>query len=410
MTWQRNYVTLTSGERVRYTLTFRPEADAYYVRFRSPDGRRVAKSTGEMKKPQAIEAAHRVILEVYGQVAPSSETVTWEAAKSKLEEAMKADGKRPKTIAGYLETLDKLIGTFPRALGPSDITDRMAGDFKTKYATGRFTRKRKVREGEQASTHARKAKSLDSRVRTLKATFGWFLDLRLVDANPFEKVSLPELDRHEVKYVRADDISSFFNWLEERYPGWRMPNLFFSVKAATACRLEDICHLRSDQLQDGRLVFTADITKNRSERYAILPPDLYGELDAYKGKTYLWEGYPPELAAANKAKGFPTHRQSLEFSPRRLYLWVVQFMQVYQKETGRHLSSHDFRKAAFTRAAEKGVNTKRAAAAFDVTAETMLRYYTATEKKQTADEVLGELAEDLLPHRNGGKGDNSKPA
>ena len=29
--------------------------------------------------------------------------------------------------------------------------------------------------------------------------------------------------------------------------------------------------------------------------------------------------------------------------------------------------------------------------AFDVTAETMLRYYTATEKKRTSDEVLNEM-------------------
>lgn len=35
-------------------------------------------------------------------------------------------------------------------------------------------------------------------------------------------------------------------------------------------------------------------------------------------------------------------------------------------------------------------------AAFDVTAETMLRYYTATEQKKTSDEVLGGLADMLL--------------
>lgn len=72
-------------------------------------------------------------------------------------------------------------------------------------------------------------------------------------------------------------------------------------------------------------------------------------------------------------------------------------MQEYQKQTGKDFSSHDFRKAAFTRAAEKDIHPKRAATAFDVTAETMLRYYTATEKKKTADEVLGDLADDLLP-------------
>jgi hypothetical protein len=72
-------------------------------------------------------------------------------------------------------------------------------------------------------------------------------------------------------------------------------------------------------------------------------------------------------------------------------------MQAYQKATGNDLSSHDFRKAAFTRAAEKDIHPKRAATAFDVTAETMLRYYTATDKKKTADEVLGGLVDDLRP-------------
>lgn len=70
----------------------------------------------------------------------------------------------------------------------------------------------------------------------------------------------------------------------------------------------------------------------------------------------------------------------------RKALWVMQLMGNYQRETGRSLRSHDFRRAAFTRAA-----------AFDVTPETMLPYYTAMEKKKTSDEALGELADDLLP-------------
>jgi hypothetical protein len=43
------------------------------------------------------------------------------------------------------------------------------------------------------------------------------------------------------------------------------------------------------------------------------------------------------------------------------------------------------------------IHPKRAAAAFDVTPETMLRYCTATEKKKTSDEVLDQLADKLLP-------------
>ena len=159
-------------------------------------------------------------------------------------------------------------------------------------------------------------------------------------------------------------MGQFFDGLNARYPDWSMPRLFFTVEAVTGCRLEDVCSLRSDQLQDGRLVFAADQTKNRSERYAILPADLYAELDAYKGKMYLWETYPAELIDANAAKGYPTHRQKAEFTVHRLYLWVLQLMGTYQRATGHHLSSHDFRRAAFTRAAEKDIHPETSGSRF----------------------------------------------
>jgi hypothetical protein len=50
---------------------------------------------------------------------------------------------------------------------------------------------------------------------------------------------------------------------------------------------------------------------------------------------------------------------------------------------------------------------------FDVTAETMRRYYTANEKKATADQVLGGLAARLLPGKKEGgqeKGLTDEPA
>jgi integrase len=398
MGWQRNYVVLPTGERIRYSLHKRPESPVYLVRFRSPKGGRPERSTGCGKKPAAIEEAHRIIFEEFQYSASPVDTMSWDDAKQALKEAMLADGKRLRTVYGYLETLNRVIEIFPSS-GPGDITEGMAADFKTRYGRGKTISKKRVKPGEKAPMRVRRAETLDSRLRTLKAAFGWFKRLRLVGSNPFEGVVLPELDRHEVKYVRQEDVCAFFDWLGQRYPGWNMPRLFFTVKAVTGCRLEDVCSLRSVQLQDGRLVFAADQTKNRSERYAILPTDLYSELDAYKGVTYLWESYPAELVEANAAKGYPTHRQKAEFTVHRLYLWVLQMMGTYQKATGHHLSSHDFRRAAFTRAAEKDVHPKRAAVAFDVTPETMLRYYTATEKKKTADDVLSGLADDLMPQR-----------
>ncbi len=139
MAWQRNYVTLKTCERIRYSLIQRPDSGIYNVRFKGPDRKWKERSTGATKRYDAIDPAHRIILEEYEQIAPTSEAVAWLTAKEKLSAAMTADGKRPKTIKGYVETLDKLIALFPLAKGPADISDRTAADFKTKYATGRFT-------------------------------------------------------------------------------------------------------------------------------------------------------------------------------------------------------------------------------------------------------------------------------
>ncbi len=394
MAWQRNYVTLKSGEHIRYAFFDNPNSPVYWVRFKGKDARYARLSTGQAKKVDAIEAAHRLIREHYEDIPPTSDRVSWIVARDKLKAAMMADNKRPKTIKGYEETLDRLMQMFPLAKGPADISYQMAEDFKRKYAGGTFTRK-PAKAGEMAPAYTRAAKSLDSRIRTLKAIFGWFKQLHLVNVNPFANVAQPEMDRHEVKYVKQDDLADFLAWLAERYPGWRMPHLFFIVKALTACRLQDICDLHSVQLREGRLVFEADQTKNRSERSAILPADIYAELDAYKGETFLWERYPAELRV--HAKGAARHYVREDFSTPRLYSWIVALLRDYQKQTGKDLTSHDFRKAAFTRAAEADIHPKRAAVAFDVTAETMLKYYTASEKKRTADEVLSELQTRLMP-------------
>lgn len=397
MSWQQNFVILRNGQRIRYALFEKEDRPGYYVRFKGKDGRYMKPSTGHSRKADAIDAAHQIILDHYEEVAPTLEFVTWAVAKEKLTQAMLADNKRPKTIKGYIETLNRLIEMFPLMRGPGDISEYVASEFKVKYANGKFSRQPKKRDDDIVAEYARATKSLDSRLRTLKAVFRWFVDMRLMNKNPFENVEQPEMDKHEVKYVKQEDLIDFLTWLDGRYTGWRMPQLFFTVKALTGCRLEDICNLGSEQLREGRLVFEADQTKNRSERYAILPAEVYAELDAYKGKTYLWERYPAELKVF--VRGTSKHNVIETFATRRLYTWIVALLRDYQKQTGKDLSSHDFRKAAFTRAAEADIHPKRAAVAFDVTAETMLRYYTATEKKRTADEVLSELQGKLMPRK-----------
>jgi hypothetical protein len=99
-------VVLTTGQHVRYSIYQRPGFDAYFIRFRGPDQtRRIERSTGYVRKVDAIGAAHQIILEAFGQAAPISERMPWEEARKKLEAAMLADGKRPRTVKEYLKSL-----------------------------------------------------------------------------------------------------------------------------------------------------------------------------------------------------------------------------------------------------------------------------------------------------------------
>src|SRR5580693_3631056 len=105
-TWQRNYVTLNTGERIRYTLFQRSGSNVYLVRFKHQGLRE--RSTSRIRKADAIEEAHRIILEEYGQVQSPLETVSWDVSREKLKEAMETDGKHPRTIKEYLKTLKRL--------------------------------------------------------------------------------------------------------------------------------------------------------------------------------------------------------------------------------------------------------------------------------------------------------------
>src|SRR5262249_42877158 len=173
MAWQRNYVVLKTGERVRYSFVLRGASDVYRVRFKGEQGKLVELSTGCTGKVDAIGEAHRLILEHYAQRAPAAERMPWEEARKKLQEAMLAGGKRPRTVSEYLKSLKYLAAMFPLAKGPADVTDRMAGDFKTKYATGRTVRKKNLKQGEQAPAYERRPQTLGSQLRMLKAAFTW---------------------------------------------------------------------------------------------------------------------------------------------------------------------------------------------------------------------------------------------
>jgi integrase len=222
----------------------------------------------------------------------------------------------------------------------------------------------------------------------------WFMDdMNIVAGNPWQDVEPPKADKLAVRYATDELIEPFYQWIAERFGEWVFPKLFLSAKAYTGCRLMDLCALKSAQLRHGRLVFHADLTKGRKERAVPLPDDLFAALEAFKGETWLWENYLPTLKALIQAKGWPTHQFKDEFSPQRLYYWVETLFADYRKAFPDRpvLTTHRFRKRAFTMAWQAGVDARRASIAYGCNVDTLMKHYVSMDEQQVTDDVFAQV-------------------
>lgn len=324
------------------------------------DGRRREKWTGAARKPDAVAAVHRLILEEYRQVAPSAGTVPWEAAQGQLH----ARGLR-----SAAQDALRLPGDAREAEGPVP-TGPLAGRRDGPHGRGLQAGVRRRDVHPQADTqgggghpaYARKGKSLDTRLRTRRAMSNHFLTMSppLVGSNPFAGVTPPKLDL-DVKYVTRADEGSVFAWLGACHEAWGMPKLFFQGQCPDGLPPRRPA-LAPVVRPAGRQAGVPGRGGLAPEGPLRLAPRRRGRrVGAVQGAEVAVGVLPGLLRAATVRLGFPVNRTNPEFSPRRLDLWVVRTMRTYQKQTGKVFSSHDFRKAAFTRTAEKDLHPKRVA-------------------------------------------------
>ena len=206
--------------------------------------------------------------------------------------------------------------SFPASRGPGDITPKLAKEFKAEYLDRQYTRRKakpvppptqpgqgkrrgpKPKPRPEPVAHTRKPRTLEARIRKLRVIWGrWFIkELEYLTDNPWGAVALPKLEKLSPRYLKADEITAFFNWMSARWQGWRLPILFFTVKSFLGNRILELCCLRSEQLQEGRIVFPADEVKGRKERKALLPPDVYTELKAAGGTDVRVGSFPGATA------------------------------------------------------------------------------------------------------------------
>jgi integrase len=369
---------------VGYTVKLFGEPESYCVFFRTPDGRRVRRDTNQTRVAAAVEAARSIIEEEYTPRAAKSEDVTWDDAIERLKARLATSGNRASTLGYYLKLIRSLRAKYGKLDGPGEVTAGLAAEWRDKIMSTPGKRKK------LPSAHY-----VAGMVNGLSALWQkWFVDdLKIVEANPWQEVEAPKADKLPVKFATDEMIEHFYGWVGERFGDWEFPRLFLSTKAYAGCRLMDLCSLKAGQVRNWRLVFPADVTKGRKERAVPLPAELFKALEAFKGETWLWENYLPGLREAIKAKGWPGHQLNMEFAPKRLYFWIETLFSEYQKANKDLpvLTTHMFRKRAFTMAWRAGVDARRASIAYGCNVDTLLKHYVLMDEQQVTDDVFAQM-------------------
>ena len=401
---------LSDGRRVRFSIKSRPGDPFYFVCFRSPQQQRLERSTKETSQKRAVEAAESLIRQEYEPraVVPA---VTWDEAEVALEERMRANNNKRRTIDDYLDTLRVLRHVFPTTRGPGDITPALAKEFKSAYQTQQYRRRkaraprvwtgrgRKPKPATEPTSYNRVARTVASRLNKLRVIWSkWFItELEFCRENPWEEVAPPKLDRLAPRYLTAEEVAAFFAWLIERWENWRLPILFFTVKGFLGNRIRELCALRTEQLREGRVVFAADATKGRKEHCAILPPEVFAELKAQAGPIWVWEHFPDQLRQHLDARGKPSHKVNPEFCADRLKWWIQDELADYNAAhtEQQRIKAHDFRRKAMTEAWKLGIPLEKAAIAFGCNPTTMRQHYIALNETEVADEVLQAIAKSM---------------
>jgi hypothetical protein len=111
------------------------------------------------------------------------------------------------------------------------------------------------------------------------------------------------------------------------------------------------------------------------------------------------------LKAALAAKNFPTHQLKDEFSVQRLYYWVETLFADYRKAFPDRppLTSHMFRKRAFTMAWNAGVDVQHASIAYGCNVDTLMRHYVALDEQQVTNAVFAKMHGDKATVAKGKK-------
>lgn len=337
---------------------------------------------------EALRKAAQAVLKWYQPtIPPDPKTATWETAMEKLAEH---SGLRERAWEVYTSILSVFRSIIPESKCPSDVTVETAKKFRKLYATTPFTRSKK----EDGPKYKRSAKTVENSIRRLSGLWEK-LKPEYVSTNPWEHIDRPTVPEKKPTVPTEDDVDQFFKWLDAKYPEWSLPRLFVEVKALSGCRLNDLCQIRSEQLDPvlHLLRINPDQDKTHKERIIPLPEDLTRKLNEIKGEVYLWERY---LEDSKKYRPGTITKKRETFEPCLMYHAMQSIFREYAQSGGK-LRSHGLRKRAITLMAMATQNVDQTAAAIGVSAQTARKHYLDAKRAFDGQELLKKMADVLRP-------------
>jgi integrase len=215
--------------------------------------------------------------------------------------------------------------------------------------------------------------------------------------NPWKTVRKPMTDKQVKPVPTEDQTAHFFAWVKSRYPKWESLHALLELKAFSSCRTGDICELRSDQIQAGRVVWNAEQTKQREGRSVLLPEEMFKTLKRLAGKVYLWEQFADDLAKFRRSK----NRKAKTFTPETVYHVIGNVFREYSDAhpDRPRLSPHSLRRRGITLTVAATQSVDATAAAIGITPACAKEYYVNAQRAFNTDELFRNLSSVLLPKK-----------
>jgi integrase len=387
------YHTLGEGEKaikVGYGFVVRGEFLA--VTFKPPGAvRLVEKMTGSKLRGQSPDQQFhtdvaRILVGAYSKSLPTLKKATWEDA---LEETIRTSNARPDTVSAYRSAVLAYRQFLPEVQSPSDLTPELAQRFGRLLLTTPYTR------GKSKVQRKRSPVTLSFYVRTGSALWKHFKELGYVKVNPWGEVTVPKAEKKQKYVPTEEDINHFFEYVHKRYPKWERFHALLMVKLISACRTADLVQLRTEQIQNGQLVFLASQTKTKADRAVPLPEDLCATLERIGGKVHLWDGWNEDLR---------TFRPSKNAIPTTFKADTVQCVveNIFQEYSDSHpdrprMTPHDFRRRAITHMVKALGSVDKAANALGITAACAKAHYLDAQQAFDVKEAFRLSIPGILP-------------